>query len=127
VTRRSPERGAGLLSTVAGVTVVLAFLTVAVQILLDLYTTSVVTAAAYDGVRSVATGESEPEAAEARTRELLGGLGDAATFEWTVDDPDVVVLHVVVPTQHFLLPVVSGVLGLDDVDRTIAVRVEQLQ
>lgn len=124
--RHRDERGAGLIGTIAGVTVFLAFLTVALQILVDLYTTSVVTSATYDAARLVATG-APPAAAEAHARELLGGIGDDARFTWATDDPSVVRLRVQVPTQHFLLPIVSGVLGLDDVDRTVFVRVEELQ
>lgn len=119
-----PERGAGLISTMAGVTAFLAFLTIAVQIVLDLYTTSVVTAATYDAARRAAVG-TPVAAAEAEARDLLGGAGRRATFTWDLDDPDVVSVRVVVPTQVVLLPVVSGVLGLDEVDRTITVRVEE--
>ena len=104
----------------------LAFLTVALQILLDLYTTSVVTSATYDAARLVATGAA-PDAAEDHARELLGGIGDDARFSWDLDDPAVVRVRVEVPTQRFLLPVVSGALGLDGVDRTVTVRMEQVQ
>ncbi|MBA2283442.1 MAG: hypothetical protein H0W25_19715 [Acidimicrobiia bacterium] len=123
---RRRERGAGLIGTIAGVTVFLAFLTVALQILLDLYTTSVVTAATYDAARLVATGTA-PATAEDHARALLGGVGDDARFTWELDDPTVVRLRVEATTQHFLLPVVSGALGLDGVDRTITVRMEELQ
>jgi hypothetical protein len=127
-----PERGTGLFGSVAGVTVFLALLTVAVQILVDLYQTSVVTAAGYDAARSVAADPTQPPsdaelaAATAQVEELLGGAARGATIEWDVRG-DVVRLHLVVPTRRFLLPVVAGPLGLDEVDRTITVRVEELQ
>lgn len=131
-TSASDERGTGLIASVAGVTVFLALLTVAVQVLVDLYQTSVVTAAGYDVARSVAADRDQPPseadllAAEARVRDLLGGVGDDAEVTWDVDG-GVIRLHLVVPTRRFLLPVVAGPLGLDEVDRTISVRAEELQ
>lgn len=131
---RRHEHGTGLIGSVAGVTVFLALLTVAVQVLVDLYQTSVVTAAAYDVARSVAADPDQPPtdpelaAAGARVRDLLGGVGDDAEVDWDVDEAaGVLRLHVVVPTRRFLLPVVAGPLGLDEVDRTVTVRLEQPQ
>ena len=128
------ERGAGLIGTIAGVTVFLAFLTVALQILLNLYSASVVTAAAYDAARLVAAeGERPPldgdakDRAEAHARELLGGLGDDTEFTWIEEDPGVVRLRVVTRSPRYLLPVVDGALGLDVIDRTVTVRLEELQ
>jgi hypothetical protein len=127
------ERGAGLFGTIAGVTVFLAFLTVALQILMNLYTASVVTSAAYDAARQVAADGERPlddddtDAAEAHARSLLGDLGEAAEFTWDGSDPDVVRLRVVARSPRFLLPVVDGALGLDVVDRTVTVRLEAVQ
>ena len=128
------ERGAGLFGTIAGVTVFLAFLTVAVQILMNLYTASVVTSAAYDAAQQVAAegerpplGEDAKERAEAHARSLLGGLGDETTFTWIEDDAEVIQLRVVTRSRRFLLPVVDGALGLDEIDRTVTVRLEELQ
>ena len=128
------ERGAGLFGTIAGVTVFLAFLTVAVQILMNLYSASVVTSAAYDAARQVAAeGERPPldddakARAEERARALLGDLGDDTEFTWIEDDPAVVRLRVVTRSPRFLLPVVDGALGLDEIDRTVTVRLEELQ
>jgi hypothetical protein len=119
---KAGERGTGLVGTLAGVTVFLALLTVAVQILVDLYQTSVVTAAGYDAARAVAAG-GDPAAATEHARELLGGVGDDAHLTWDVTD-EVVRLRLVVPTRRFLLPAVAGSLGLDAVDRTVTVRRE---
>ena len=124
---RADERGAGLFGTIAGVTVFLALLTVAVQLLFNLYAVPVVTAAAYDAARQAATDGGDRDAAEARARSLLGRVGDSAAFEWIDTDPDVVQLHVVARAPRFLLPVVDTALGLDVVDRTVTVRVEELQ
>jgi hypothetical protein len=128
------ERGAGLFGTIAGVTVFLALLTVAVQILVNLHSASVVTSAAYDAARQVAAEGQRPPLdddakarAEAHARSLLGRLGDDTEFEWIEDDPAVVQLRVVARSPRFLLPVVDGALGLDEIDRTVTVRLEELQ
>lgn len=119
------ERGTGLIGSLAGVTVFLSLLTVAVQVLVDLYQTSVVTAAGYDAARRVANG-ADPDAGSAHVRELLGDVGDEAELTWDLTG-DVVRLRLVVPTRRFLLPAVAGPLGLDEVDRTVTVRNERLQ
>jgi hypothetical protein len=125
------ERGAGLIGAIAGVTVFLALLTVAVQVIFNLYTTSVVTSATYDAARQVALDRTQPPspgellAAEAHARELIGNLD--AEFDWDLTDPDVVRLHVVADAPSFLLGIVEGAVGLDEVDRTVVVRIEDLQ
>jgi hypothetical protein len=125
------ERGAGLIGAIAGVTVFLALLTVAVQVIFNLYTTSVVTSATYDAARRVALDPTQPptqselRAAEDHARGLLGGLDPV--FEWDLSDPDVIRLHVVADSPSFLLGVVEGAVGLDEVDRTVVVRVEEIQ
>jgi hypothetical protein len=125
------DRGAGLLGSVAGLVVFLCLLTVALQILVNLHSASVVTAAAHDAAVQAAAGgpltEQRRLAAEAHARSLLGSIGDETTFEWDDTDPEVVQLRVVTPAPRFLLPVVDGALGLDVIDRTVTVRVEQLQ
>lgn len=129
---RRPERGTGLLGSVAGLVVFLSLLTVALQVLVNLHSASVVTAAAYDAARVAASGDGPPTeqreaAAEAHARSLLGAIGEDTTFEWDRSNPDVVQLRVVAPAPRFLLPVVDGALGLDVIDRTVTVRVEELQ
>jgi hypothetical protein len=126
------DRGAGLIASIAGVTAFLAFLTVAVQILVNLHTASVVTSVAYDAARQVAADgagrdDADLAAAESFARSLLGRVGDDAEFEWIDDDPSVVQLRVIARSPRFLLPVVDGALGLDVIDRTVTVRVEELR
>lgn len=130
------ERGAGLIGVIGGVTVFLALLLFAVQLLVDLYATSAMTSAAYDAARAVASGTVDhadraalldaERAAEARARSTLGRYGEAVSFEWLVDATSVR-LHVVAPNPRFVLPVLGGVLGFDSVDRTVTVRVEDLR
>ena len=125
------DRGAGLVGTVAGVTVFLAFLLFAVQLLANLYSTSVVTSAAHEAARMVATDPrplgdpAQLARAEAHARQLLGRYGDRAALEWDLSDPEVVGLRVVVDNPRFLFAALDGALGFDTVDRTVRVRVEQ--
>lgn len=121
---RRSERGAGLIATVSGVTVFLAFLLFAVQLLFNLYATSAVTAAAYDAARLVAGSDGgDTTLAEDHARQVLGRYADRVTFEWSVDADDVA-LRVTARNPTFLLPALGGALGLDEIDRTVRVRVE---
>ena len=104
-----------------GVTVFLTLLLFAVQVLVGLYATTVVTAAAYDAAKSVAGADRQaPEVAVATARRRIGALGGQARFSWAIDD-DVVALTVRAP-RPTLLPLVSP-----DVERTVRVRVESLR
>lgn len=115
----------------AGLLVFLAFLTFAVQLCLNLYATSAVTGAAYDAARIVAGSEGGGEVqaqqeAETHARQVLGRLGDDASFEWQVDGDDVSLrVHVVNP--RVVLPALGARLGFDTVDRTVTVRREALR
>ena len=115
------ERGAGLLPTVAGVAVFLVLLLFAVQVLLNLYATSVVTGAAYDAARTVAATGGDPmavEGAEDHARSVMGRYGDRVEFEWDVAGDDVV-LHVSAENRMFAFP---G--GVQRLDRTVRARIE---
>src|SRR5262245_61743328 len=84
------DAGTGLVSTLAGVVVFLAFLLLAVQSLVDLCATSVVTAVAYDAARMVSTSSdpSDPAvlaAAEADARTRLGPYADRVVWTWHID------------------------------------------
>src|SRR5437899_4056102 len=99
---RADEGRTGLVSTTAGVTVFLVLLLRAVQVLYNLYATSVVTAAAYDAARVVAgaAARGDPREAEqqgkARFRHLLGryGTDQVEMLDFSESTDDVVVLHV---------------------------------
>ena len=117
----------------AGTLVFLALLFFAVQLLYNLYATSVVTAAAYDAARTVAGAQggpgTEPDA-ERQARDVLGRYGDNVDFDWRTDwsTGDEVVLRVRAENPNFLLGSFVGThLGFEQVDRTIRVRVERFR
>lgn len=130
------EAGAGLLGPIIGVTVFLVLLLFAVHLVLNLYGTSVVTAAAFDAARLRAGGAgaevSEGEA-ERHVLELLGAYRADGRLElsWRYPDtdgdgaPDVVALRVV--AEHPTNLVAGLDLPLQRVDRTITVRMERLR
>jgi hypothetical protein len=134
VVRARDERGTGLIATFAALVVFLAFLLFAVQLLVDLYAASVTTGAAFDGARVVAGSRSRHDDsaaiaaaerdAESRVRSELGAFGRTVTFDWTGTDVDTVQLRVRGRAPRFLWPGLQSALGVDEVDRTVRVRVE---
>lgn len=130
------DRGAGLIGTIGGLTVFLALLTFAVQLLFNLYATSAVNAAAHDAATSVATSRidsDDPETtadavadAEAEARQLLGEYGQRAVFTWDVD-AERVRLTIAADHPKVALSRISSVFGLNRVERTVEVRVEAVR
>jgi hypothetical protein len=113
-----------------GVLVFLLLLLLAVQVLFNLYATSAVTAAAYDGARIAAgydaahdpTGRAN---AEDHVRSVLGRYGrERLSLQWA-DDPDVEILTVHAKNPSFLPIALRAPLGLDEIDRTVRVRIER--
>ena len=129
------QRGAGLVGTSAGFLVFMLMMLAAVQILFNLYATSMVTAAAHDAAREVAGFDAATDrcgavaAAEAAFVRSLGEYGTAghATLQWTCNNPDAVRVRVV--AQHpSVLPARFGALSsLSSLDRTIEIRTEGLR
>lgn len=129
-----PDRGAGLLSTAAGVVVFLMFLLFAVQLLFALYASSTVTAVTNDAAQRAAALNAPPLAIiEAEARDNLGQVGDDASFLWSAVDSDgdrrddTVVLEVVATPPRFVPPSIGGAVGLGPVTRTARVRIEEVQ
>lgn len=123
------ERGGGLIHLWVGFFVFLVMLLFAVQVLFNLYATSVITAVSYDAARRVAGsdgGESSITAAESDARRSLGRYGNDVAFEWTTGE-DEVVLRVRAENPDVLLPVLAGPVAFDRLDRTIRVRVEKFR
>src|SRR3954447_14798357 len=130
--RDGRDRGAGLLSTTFGLLFFLGFLFFAVQLLFNLYATSVVTSTAHDVAREVATSGHQPtdndcNAAAARALERLGRYAARVEFQCDVTDPDVVVVKVHAVNPRFLGPAIDSFVGFDVIDRTAVVRVEQFR
>ena len=128
------ERGAGLLSTAAGVVVFLVFLLFAVQLLFGLYASSTVTAVANDAAHRAAEQGAPPlPVIEAEARRNLGEVGESAEFRWGEDDADrdgevdTVVLLVVATPPRFIPPSIGGAIGLDEIRRAVRVRMEAFQ
>ena len=118
---RHDDRGVGAVTTVVGVTVFLAMMLLAAQILLNLYATSVVTSAAFDAARVTAAGGTE-RAGEARARELLGRRGESALVE--VSRRNGVVTARLRVDNPALIPGLARRLALARVDRTVTMRAE---
>jgi len=123
------DRGAGLLATLIGVMVFLVLLLVAVQVLYNLYATSAVTAATYDGARIAAgyAAAGDPrahEAAAAHVKDILGAYGDRVELTW-IETAEVESLTVRASNPSFLPRGLRGPLGLDHIERTVRVRIER--
>lgn len=102
----------------------------AIQALLDLYATTVVTSVAYDAARQVAGGAGGPGAeagAEARARQLLGHFGDSVGFDWSASTGDQIVLHVRARVPSVLLAPAGASLPFGTIDRTVRLRVERFR
>ncbi len=121
----SCEEGASLVTSVFGVGIFLTFLLVVVQIVLYLFTASVVQAAAVDGA-SHGAGAAQVEsltAAHDHAAQVLGRLADDAEITPGVrpdDSGDVLTVRIRVQ-----LPTVLGAVGLASVEREAEARIEQ--
>lgn len=114
----------------AAVPVFLLLLLFAVQLTVNLYARSQVTGHSYDAARAVAGYRSTERraevsgAAEARLRQRLGRFGQAAEIAWQIGDESVS-LRIIVRTPTVAPDLVRRAAGLDTIDRTITVRIEE--
>jgi hypothetical protein len=117
-----------------GVLVFLLLLLVAVQVIYNLYATSAVTAAAFDGARLAAgsgagSGSAGGGGGEAEARQhvkaVLGEYGAERVDVSFTPDPDDVVLTVTADNPSFLPPALRRPLGFDRIERTVRVRIER--
>jgi hypothetical protein len=125
------EAGSGVLGTTFGVAVVVTLLMFAAHVLLGLWITSTVTAAAHDAALDVAlsgaTGARRAELEQhaiARARQSLGRYGARVRLEFEPTGPDEVVLHVTAPEVRLLPPPAARAVGLGGLDRRIVVQTE---
>lgn len=110
----------------------LLLLLLAVQVLFNLYATSAVTAATYDGARLAAGSDAVDDgaaraAAEQHVRDVLGRYGrDRIELSWP-DDPTGrdIVLTVRAENPSFLPRGLRRPLGFDTIERTVRVRAER--
>jgi Flp pilus assembly protein TadG len=126
---RRSDAGAGVVSTFVGASIFLVFLLFAAQLLLGLYTTSVVTAVAYDAAKTAAGSDALGRAgardqAVASARRQLGHLGGDAEFQWAEDD-DAVRLTVRVRRPPVLPGLLPGARPV--ITRTARVRAERVR
>ncbi len=122
------EDGSSAISALFGVAIFLGFLLFAAQILIHLYATSAVSAAAFDTARLVAAADGiDRAAAEDRTRQLLGAYGAAVAFDWSGSSREQVVLRVTGPTPARMIQGLAELTGLKTIDRQVRVRVERFR
>lgn len=130
------EAGSGVIGTLVGVTVFLTLLLFAVHLVLNLYGSSIVTAAAFDAARLRAGdgGRAVSEAeAERHALQLLGGYERDGHLQlsWTYPDTDgdgeadVVALRVVAEHPTNFAP--RARFPFQRVDRTVTVRLERVR
>ena len=131
--RERTEAGTGLIGTTFGVVVFLLFLLFSVQVLLGLYTTTVVTSATLDAANRVARAAdpTAPVAQQAASDGAVDALGSFArqgrvTFDWAGTTADEVVVTVHARKMTLLPPAFGAALG-NRVDRVVRVRVERLR
>jgi Flp pilus assembly protein TadG len=127
------EQGTGLISTAFGAVVFVLFLLLAVQVLLGLYTTTVVSATTIDAANRLARRSdfASPAAQQEqsdRATAALGAFGRSGrvAFDWTATTDDEVIVTVHARKMTLLPPAFGSALG-NRIDRTIRVRVERLR
>jgi hypothetical protein len=129
--RTRSDEGAGAIATLGGLAVVLMLMFMAVNVLTYLYTTSTVTAVAFDAARRAA-GAQDPDgggrvAATTTARGLLGSIGVDTTFDWSKSNAEQVRLTVDAPGVRLLPQTVLRQMGIDRIRRTAVVKVERFQ
>lgn len=131
-----PETGSGLFGTIFGITMFLGFLFFAVQLLFNLYATSVVTSVTHDAARRLAAlgpgiTRSDIEVETRRARQLLGAYGrdpGKVRFEVVLDpplSPERVRVRVHAENPRLLPAPLDQLQAFDVIERTATVRVEQ--
>jgi hypothetical protein len=120
------DQGTAVVGTLVGFLMFMILLLVAVQVLVRLYATSAITAAAFSAARRVATdpaGVAAVPASQAAAVRQLGSFGAHRTsFLWQEVDGQRVVLRVTADPPGFLhLP------GLGPIVRTVTVRTERIR
>lgn len=117
------ERGSGIISMALGLLFFFGFLAFTVNVMYNLYATSVVSSLALDAAHDVAERNGmTPAEAEAEFRQVVGGEVDFSV----VDLGDSVVVNVEWATRA-ILPQISEARAFGVLNRTFEVRVEDQQ
>jgi hypothetical protein len=132
--RTAEQGGTGLVGTLFGATAFLLLLLFATQILLGLYTTTVVSSASLDASVELShridpTDIAAQQLAADGARRRLGSFGrdpGRVTFDWTGTDGDEVVLTVHARKMTLLPAAFGDALG-NRIDRTFRTRVERVR
>lgn len=122
------DDGAGLVSTFAGAAVFLAFLLLATHVLVGLYATSIITSHALHAAGSAARNIDNVNArasADARLHSKLSGFRNVET-RW-LDNGQQLGVRVQAQRPNFLPTSLTRASSLNQIDRTVWVRVEQMQ
>lgn len=121
------EGGTAIVGTLVGFTILMVLLLFSVQVVVRLYATSALTAAADEAAGEVASAPvpaQEVPAAEAQAKGDLGGFGARHTdFDWVEVDGDQVVLRVTARSPEFL----PGFAAWSRISRTVTVRTERFR
>ena len=126
------ERGAGVFSMAIGLMMFLLLLTFSVNLLYNLYTTSVISSLAIEAARDVAEFDgSDPSAGiGAAEMEFRSEVANATFFELRVVNDAVLgdtVEAEITWASRSLFPALSNARAFGVIDRTFRVRVEQQQ
>ncbi len=121
------QTGSSPLTSVFGIGVFLGFLLLAVQVLLHLFATSTVSAAAFDAAQLVAAeGDTSCGRAEAHADSLLGDYGSDVDF--TCDDgAETVTVTITGPSPAPLIGGFTEWSGLGAIEREAQVRTEDFR
>jgi hypothetical protein len=137
VTARRRDAGVGVIPAVTGLTVTILLLTMATQVLLGLYATSTLRAVLHDAASRaansgvVSAGALERLADEAEAR--LGRMGGRTQITLGVIDvdgdgaADVVVGRAVSRPPRIVPPSVGGMVGFEQIEVGVRVRIERLR
>ncbi len=125
------EHGSGLLSSVIGVGIVMALISLSANVALGLWTRSTVDAVAYDAARDVATAPSgadvhvEADEALRRAAATLGPYGSRVALRFERLDEEAVALRVTAPGVALLPRIVDGGPVVGGLDRRITMQRER--
>jgi hypothetical protein len=121
------EAGEGLIGTLVGFTIFMILLLLGVQVLVHLYATSAVTAAANEAAEQVASAGGAPSAVPGAQRVAVSRLGSFgshhAHFDWIELGGQQVTVTVSAESPSFL-PLPSS---FRDIERTVTVRTERFR